>query len=74
MIENPQILVALIAAIPPTLIALAGFIAVLKGQKQIYLSMNSRLDELLKLTAKSAHAEGMEAQRKQDQKPDDYYK
>jgi hypothetical protein len=64
-----SIAIAIIAAAPPTLVALLAWIASKKNGKAIldvHLSMNSRLDQLLESTKKTSHAEGMEAQRKLD--------
>ncbi len=47
------------------LVAMPGFMAWLKGRKvasavqEIHVTMNSRLDELLKVTKESAHAQGV---------------
>ena len=54
----------IIAAIPPTLIALGAFIAALRnGQKtdQVQRSINGRMDELLERTRELAHRDGKEA-------------
>jgi len=64
-----SITIALIAAVPPTLVALLAWFSSRKNGKAIvdvHLSMNSRLDQLLKSTRDNAHAEGMAAQRKLD--------
>jgi len=64
------IAIALIAAAPPTIVALLAWGASRKNGKAIldvHLSMNSRLTELIKTTEQKSHAEGMEAQRKLDE-------
>lgn len=51
-------LVAIIAAIPGVVAAILSFFAH-KGINEVHLSVNSRLDELLAVTRKSSHAEGL---------------
>ncbi len=54
--------VALVVAVPPTLLAVATLVASIKnGQKAdaIHVLMNSRLDELLAATRISSHAQGV---------------
>ncbi len=55
------VLVALISALPPTIVA-AGAIVIgimnKRGIEDLHVAVNSRLTELLELTAKSARAEG----------------
>lgn len=54
--------VALIAAVPPTLLSFAAVISSLLNRGKInglHLDVNSRLTELLKQTGLAAHAEGL---------------
>lgn len=53
------IIVALIAAIPPTLMALLAW----RESKRIHLTINSRMDELLSASKAESHAEGREEGR-----------
>ena len=69
MTEAVQI--AIIVAIGPTLIGLAGVaVSWVNGRKitEVHKSTNSRLDELLKAARVAAHAEGMADQRAEDSK------
>jgi len=55
------VVVAMIAAIPPTLAALAALIVALKGSQkltQLHLQINSRMDQLLEVSTSAARAEG----------------
>lgn len=51
--------VALIVSVPPTLLALLT----LRQVKVVHNIMNSRLDALVKLTRKDAHAEGVKEEK-----------
>ena len=58
---DPTVKVALIAAAPPTFLSLITlFVAVknMKAGKELHISLNSRLSELLKVTGESSHAAG----------------
>jgi hypothetical protein len=60
------IVIALIASVPPTLAAVAAVIVALRGNAKladVHLQINSRMDELLRVSNKAARAEGVEAQR-----------
>jgi hypothetical protein len=55
------ITIALIVATPPTIIGVAQLISSLKNGtniKGVHKSMNSRMDELLRLKGIASHAEG----------------
>lgn len=57
---------ALIASIPPTVVAgVALFQAFRVGRavQVVHLTMNSRLDQLVALTAKSSHAAGVKEEK-----------
>ena len=59
---SEPVIVAMLVAIPPTLVAMAALIASLRNGKKtdaIHVLMNSRLDELLAATRRSSHAEGV---------------
>jgi hypothetical protein len=56
---STAICVALITAIPPTIIGIIGLLKM----KSLHISLNSRLDEWLKATAKASFAEGGKAER-----------
>lgn len=51
--------VALIVTVPPTLLALLT----LRQVRVVHKIMNSRLDELVNLTRKDAHAEGVKEEK-----------
>ena len=58
--------VALIAAIPPSLVALVTLVVGLYNKSQIKelrVTVNSRLSELVAQSKKASHAEGMEDER-----------
>jgi hypothetical protein len=58
--------VAMISALPPSLVALFGLIVGLRNQRKIqevHVLFNSRMTELLKLTASAAHAKGVKAEK-----------
>ncbi len=62
--ENVKI--ALIVALGPTLVGLAGVIAALRAGSKVdavHVSLNSRLTQLLQTTAMASHAEGVMAER-----------
>lgn len=58
---DPTVKVALIAAVPPTLLSIVTLIVSvqnrMEGQK-LHISLNSRLSELIKASKESAHAAG----------------
>lgn len=61
---SDTVLVALIAGIPPTILALAAFVQGVRNGNQLHdlhLEINSRLTQLLEATAKAAHSEGFAA-------------
>lgn len=60
-----QVVLALIAAGPPTAAVIVAMIAMLRGQKAMHLQMNSRLDELLAAKQGVAKAEGVEQERQE---------
>jgi hypothetical protein len=54
--------IALIAATPPTVVALGALVASIRNNtkiEELHISVNSRLTELLKQTGIAAHAEGL---------------
>jgi len=60
--------IAMIVAIPPTLLALASLITTMRHREQdkadhaeLHLQINSRMDELLKLTRKDSFREGKDS-------------
>jgi hypothetical protein len=55
---------ALIASAPPTMMALAALVKVF----QIGFKVDGRLTELLELTRKSSHAEGVKAEKEHEKK------
>lgn len=64
--SNSTIIVALIAAFPPTLVSVLSLISSRKNSEKIqdiHLSINSRMDELLKASKAESRAEGREAGR-----------
>jgi hypothetical protein len=64
---QPPVEVALIAATPPTLVALGGAILgfINRGKiKEIHLSINSRLDELIKASVAQGRQEERDSQIK----------
>jgi len=63
-----EIKIALIVAIPPTLLALASLITSMRHREQdkadhaeLHLQINSRMDELLELTRKDSFREGKDS-------------
>jgi len=63
-----DVLLALIAAIPPTLVALAAFIQA----KKTHLAVNSRMTELLTLTRESSEAKGVVREKATQQAKENY--
>jgi hypothetical protein len=60
-IIDPTVKVALIASMPASITGLAAFIMGIVNKnkiKEVHLTMNSRLDELLRTTKEHAHDEG----------------
>lgn len=63
---SDAVIVGIIAAAPPALLALAALVNSIrngKAVKEVHLAVNSRLDELVKLTRKDAHAEGVKEEK-----------
>jgi hypothetical protein len=61
--------IAIIAAIPPTLVALTGVILGFLNRGQIakvHEEVNSRMTEMLKLTRESSHAQGMKDEKQEE--------
>ena len=63
---SDTIVLAIIVALPPTIVSLAALVASFRGQqqtreeyKQLHIKINSRMDELLDLTKASSRAEGI---------------
>jgi hypothetical protein len=54
---------ALIAAIPPTLAVILGVFALRKGQKELSVSVDGKMSQLLDVAGKMARAEGKEEGR-----------
>ncbi len=50
--------VAMIMAVPPTLVAVSGIMVVLSRIKAVHVQINSRMDELLRTTGTAEHARG----------------
>lgn len=57
--DKTLILVAIISATPPTLMALLAW----RESRKLHLTVNSRMDELLKASKAESHAEGVEQGR-----------
>jgi hypothetical protein len=57
---------AWIQSVPITIVAITGFIAMLRGQKNMHLQMNSRLDELIEAKRGVAEAKGVEKERSEE--------
>jgi len=63
---DPAVALALIAVAPPTLASAVGiFIALRNGKRveDVHVEINSRMTQLLALTRKASHAEGMKDQK-----------
>lgn len=63
--DKSAILIALIVAIPPTLAGVAAVIVALRAKaktEEIHLLVNSKMTELLELTAKASRAEGVKSE------------
>ena len=59
--SNPYVL-SLIAAAPPTLVALAGFVVSLRNRKaiqEVHVRFHSRMDAYQKVEKKGSHDEGV---------------
>jgi hypothetical protein len=57
--------IAIIVSTPPTIVAIVGLVIGLKNKdavKEVHLSLNSRLDQLLELTKKAGIAEGRKSE------------
>jgi hypothetical protein len=66
---SDAIVIAAIAALPPTLVALAALIQARRTRaavNEIHLTLNSRLSQLIEATSAAAHAEGVVAGRGQE--------
>lgn len=64
--DKSAILIALIVAIPPTLAGIAAVIVSLRAKaktEEIHLLVNSKITELLELTAKASRAEGVKSEK-----------
>lgn len=63
---SDAVLVGMIAAAPPTLLALAALVSSFRnGQavKQIHVIFNSKMDKLLKVTGESEFAKGVKQEK-----------
>lgn len=60
-IEAKDVLLAAIAAIPPTIAAVAAFLSI----RKTHLAVNSRLSELISSVSTAKFAEGKIAQKKE---------
>lgn len=59
--------IALISAAPPTIVAMAALIVSIKSKeaiREVHLSLNSRLDQLITATRQEAHAAGVNEEKK----------
>lgn len=69
---SDAVITAIIAAVPPTLLAGLALLKAGKVEKavnEVHLSVNSRLDEFLKVTKTASHAEGVKEEKdKQENK------
>lgn len=66
MTMSDAVLIAVLATIPPTVTALLAFIKVMSVEKSVretHLAVNSRMDELLRITRESSRAEGIQEQK-----------
>lgn len=58
---DPTVKVALIAAVPPTLLSIVTLIVSVQNRREgqrLHISLNSRLSELIKASKESSHAAG----------------
>lgn len=58
---SDTVLLALVATVPPTVMALAALVAAIKASHKVenlHVAVNSRLTELLETTRKAAEAKG----------------
>lgn len=68
--DKTLILVALVSAFPPTLVALLSLLNGRRNSKaiqEVHLSINSRMDQLLKSSKAQSKAEGIEQGRKENE-------
>lgn len=78
---DPLVEVALISSVPPTLAALvAVWLGIQSNHSQktakiklneVSIQLDGRLTELLELTRKASHAEGVKAQKKKEERTQD---
>ena len=64
-----EIIIALIAAIPPTFVAFLSLVNTKKNSnaiQNVHLSINSKMDDLLKATKGESFAEGREQGRSEN--------
>jgi len=61
--ENWLTLVGIGSTLITSLISLAGVLVINRKQKQLTISVDGRLSQLLALTAKASHAEGVVQER-----------
>jgi hypothetical protein len=60
---SEPIQIAIIVSVPPTIVSLGACITAVKARKaikEVHISLNSRLDQLIALTKKTAFAEGVQ--------------
>lgn len=70
---SDQLLIAIVAAAPGILVSLgtlAGVIITALKLKRVHTEINSRMTELLEVTAKSSKAEGVAQEADKNKKPD----
>lgn len=63
---SDAVIVGIVAATPPTLLAMAALVTAFKTRndvKQVHVLFNSRMDQFLKVTKESAHAEGVKEEK-----------
>ncbi len=63
--ELGNIILALIAATPPTIAIMVTAVTLTRGQRDMHLQMNSRLDQLVQAQMVGARAAGVEQERRE---------
>lgn len=68
---SDAVIVGIVAATPPTLLAMAALVSSFRNGravKDVHVLFNSRMDQFLKVTKESAHAEGVKEEKEKQTK------
>lgn len=61
-----QLIIALIAALPPTGAVVVALIALMRGQEKMHKSLDGKLSELVQAKGEVAHAQGVQQERSEE--------